>query len=173
MLKSSHALLGRWLHWAFEASLLFKGLLAASEALGGLSLMFLPNAPIVRLVDWMTRNEITQEPSEKVAQWVQHGMAAFTIETQHFFAIYLCLHGGIKLAMVIGLARKIIWGYPAAMVILAGFVAYQLHHYTLSPSPVLLALSALDTLMIGLVWREYRLLLASRSPKAAASVRHT
>lgn len=173
MLKSSHALLGRWLHWAFEASLLIKGLLASAEGLGGLSLLFLPNAPIARLVDWMTRNEITQEPNEKVAQWVQHGMAAFTLETQHFYALYLCLHGGIKLAMVIGLARKIIWGYPAAIVILAGFVAYQLHHYFLSPSPVLLALSALDTLMIGLVWREFRMLLANRAAQGTPKSSHT
>lgn len=160
--------MGRWLHWAFEASLLIKGLLASAEGLGGLSLLFLPNAPIARLVDWLTQHEITQEPNEKVAQWVQHGMGSFTIEAQHFYAIYLCLHGGLKLAMVLGLARKILWAYPVAMVILAGFVAYQLHHYTVSPSPVLLALSALDTLMIGLVWREYRVLQTGRAAHTAS-----
>lgn len=173
MLKSSQALLERWLHWAFEASLLIKGLLASAEGLGGLGLLFLPNAPIARLVDWLTRNEITQEPNEKLAHWVQHGIHSFTIEAQHFLALYLCLHGFVKLAMVFGLARKIIWAYPAAMVVLAGFVAYQLHHYSLSPSPVLLALSALDTLMIALVWREYRVLRAQRAAPSAVNGSHT
>lgn len=146
------------LHWAFEASLAIKGLLAGSEALGGLGLMFAPNAAISAIVVWMTRNEIAHVPRDHAALWMQHQLPAFSIETQHFYALYLCLHGGIKLAMVVGLARRIPWAYPAAMTILAGFVVYQLHHYSLTHSPVLLALSALDALMIILVWREYRLL---------------
>ncbi|MCO5128474.1 MAG: hypothetical protein M9957_14800 [Rhodobacteraceae bacterium] len=47
-------------------------------------------------------------------------------------------------------------GLPAAMVVLGGFVAYQLHQWTISGSSVLLALSAFDLVMIALVWREWR-----------------
>ena len=30
---------------------------------------------------------------------MQHGIHSFTIEAQHFLALYLCLHGFVKLAM--------------------------------------------------------------------------
>lgn len=155
----------RWLHWIFETSLLIKGLLAAGEGFGGLGLLLAPNTAIATLVDWMTRVELVQDPTDRVALWLQHTAATFSIETQHFYALYLCLHGGIKLTMVLGLARRVLWAYPAAMVILAGFVAYQMHRVTLSPSPMLLALSGFDTLMIVLVWREYRLMRAARVAK--------
>lgn len=137
---------------------MIKAFLAAGESLGGLGLLITPNARVAYWVDWMTRNEIAHDPHDKVAEWVQHGHTPFPIETQHFYAAYLCFHGAIKLAMVFGLARKIRWAYPAAMMILAGFVVYQVNHFLHGHSPVLLALSALDTLMIVLVWREYQLL---------------
>ncbi|MDZ4095015.1 MAG: DUF2127 domain-containing protein [Paracoccaceae bacterium] len=163
-MQALNRLWARWLHWIFEASLLIKGLLAASEGLGGLGLLLAPNTAVAAFVGWMTRNEIAQDPGDHMALWLQQKVAAFSIETQHFYALYLCLHGGLKLAMVFGLARQILWAYPAAMAILAGFVAYQMHHFALSPSPVLLALSGLDALMIVLVWREYRILRAAHAP---------
>lgn len=153
----------RLLHQIFEASLVIKGLLAGSEALGGLGLLLAPNRAIAAFVGWLTRNEITQDPTDQMALWVQHQAAVFSVETQHFYALYLCLHGGIKLAMVFGLARKIRWSYPVAMAILAGFVVYQMDHFAQGHSPVLLALSALDTLMIVLVWREFGLLRRSQA----------
>ena len=88
----------------------------------------------------------------KTVLQVAHG---FSSENAHFYSIYLFAHGIIKLVMVLMLARRALWAYPAAMVVLAGFVAYQLYRYSYDPSFGLLVLSALDFIMIGLVWREY------------------
>lgn len=88
---------------------------------------------------------------------MQPQFAGFSIQMQHFFALCLLFHGGLKLAMVLGLARRIKWAYPASMLVLAGFVAWQIHHFSVNGSPMLIALSMLDTVMIALVWREYRL----------------
>lgn len=147
----------RWLHWLFEGSLVIKGLLAASEALSGLGLLLAPYALLLRFIDWMTRNDITHEPTDWFEAWMQHQFSGFSIQMQHFFALYLLFHGGLKLAMVLGLARRIKWAYPASMLVLAGFVAWQIHHFSVNGSPMLIALSMLDTVMIALVWREYRL----------------
>lgn len=88
---------------------------------------------------------------------MQPQCAGFSIQTQHFFALCLLFHGGLKLAMVLGLARRIKWTYPASMLVLAGLVAWQIHHFSVNGSPMLIALSILDTWMIALVWRAYRL----------------
>lgn len=133
--------------------------------MGGLGLLLAPNTAIAILANWMTRVALVQDPTDRMALWLLHTAATFSIGTPHFHALHLCLHGGIKLTMVLGLARRLLWAYPAAMVILAGFVAYQIHRVTLSPSPMLLALSGLDTLMIVLVWREYRLMRSARAAR--------
>ena len=146
----------RWLHELFEASLVVKGLLATAEGLSGLALLLTSNGVILGFVDWLTRNELAQDPTDAMARWVESLARGFSIELQHFYAVYLLGHGALKLAMVVLLAARVAWAYPAAMVVLAGFVAYQFHQWTISGSSVLLALSAFDLVMIALVWREWR-----------------
>lgn len=153
--------LARGLHKLFQASLLFKGILAGAEAIAGVGLYFTSNPAILHYVAWLTRHEIAEDPTDTMAVLAQKSVEALSIQTQHFYALYLIAHGGLKLVMVLALAWRIVWAYPISMVILAGFVAYQLHGFWHGGSPLLLALSALDMLMIALVWREYRLLKAS------------
>jgi len=156
MVRRNAARIARWLHQLFEASLVIKGTLASTEALSGLGLLFTSNAMILAFVDWLTRNELAQEPTDEMALWVRHLAETFSIETQHFYALYLISHGTLKLAMVLLLAIRVLWAYPASMAVLAGFVVYQLHHWTITGSPVLLALTGFDLFMIALVWREWR-----------------
>ena len=60
-----------------------------------------------------------------MATWFRSLAEAFTIQSQHFYALYLLGHGLLKFTMVLMLSRRILWAYPAAMAILAGFVVYQ------------------------------------------------
>ena len=87
-------------------------------------------------------------------------LGIFPIQVQHFYALYLLGHGVLKFFMVIMLARRIVWAYPAAMVVLAGFVIYQMTEFFAAGTLGFLALSVLDTLMIVLVYREWGILKA-------------
>jgi uncharacterized membrane protein len=150
--------LGRWLHWIFEASLLIKGLLAFGEMLGGFGLLLTPNLSILHFVGWLTRHQLTQNPGEDMAVWAKHLADSFPIELQHFYAIYMLFHGTIKFTMVLMLAWRIVWAYPLAMLVLAGFVTYQTTEFFLHGGIVLLALSGFDFVMIILVRREFQIL---------------
>ena len=164
----SEGRIARWLHRLFGATLLIKGSLAASEALTGLALLVTANGAILGIATWLTRNELAQDPQEGWALWVERAAAAFPIETQHFYAFYLLAHGGLKLGMVLLLARRVMWAYPASVVVLAGFIAYQLNHWSHTHATALLVLSGLDALMIGLVIREYRALRAANAAGGGA-----
>ncbi len=153
--------LGRILHRLFGASLVIKGILAASEAVSGLGLLLTPNHLILSLVTWLTRNELTQDPQDDMALWFRHLAESFPIQTQHFYALYLIGHGTLKLIMVFLLARRIRWAYPASMVVLTGFVIYEFRDFLITNSLPSLALCLLDAVMIGLVWREWREMPAS------------
>jgi uncharacterized membrane protein len=148
----------RLLHWLFEASLAIKGLLTLSEALAGLGLLLTPNQLVARFVYWVTHFEIAEDPTDTLATWTMRAMQQFPIGTQHFYAVYLLAHGGLKLTMVFLLWRKVVWAYPVSMVVLAGFVAYQLYEFVHAGSPFLLLLALFDMVMIGLVWQEWRAL---------------
>jgi uncharacterized membrane protein len=152
----------RILHWLFEASLAIKGLLCAAEALAGLGLLLTPNPLIARLVFWLTHFEIAEDPTDRLASWSIRAVEQFPVGTQHFYAIYLLAHGGLKLTMVYLLWRRVLWAYPAAMVVLAGFVAYQTYEFFHAGSPFLLLLALFDLVMILLVWKEWQALRTKR-----------
>lgn len=158
MIINPSSRLGRWLHWIFEASLLFKGLLAFGETMGGLGLLLTPNLKILNFVSWLMRHQLTQTPSEDMAIWARHLAETFPIEVQHFYAVYMLFHGTLKFTMVLMLAWRIVWAYPLAMLVLASFVVYQTTEFWLHGGYALLLLSMLDSLMIYLVWREYNIL---------------
>lgn len=157
----------RLLHWLFEASLAVKGVLTLTEALAGLGLLLTPNLLVARFVYWVTHFQIAEHPDDTLASWTLRAVQQFPMPIQHFYALYLLAHGGLKLTMVVLLLRKVVWAYPASMVVLAGFVLYQLFEFVHAGSPFLLMLAVFDLVMIGLVWQEWRA-LRDRPPAVPA-----
>jgi uncharacterized membrane protein len=152
----------RLLHWLFEASLAVKGLLCGLEALAGLGLLLAPNPLIARFVFWVTHFEIAEVPTDTMANLTLRAVENFPIGTQHFYALYLLAHGGLKLAIVLMLWRRVMWAYPVGMVVLSGFVAFQLYEFERAGSPFLLLLALFDSAMIVLIWLEWRALKGAR-----------
>jgi uncharacterized membrane protein len=66
------------------------------------------------------------------------------------------MHGAIKILLVAALLRGKMWSYPLSIWVLGAFIAYQGYRYTLTHSPWLIALTALDVVVVALVWNEYR-----------------
>ncbi|MCE5971985.1 DUF2127 domain-containing protein [Sinirhodobacter sp. WL0062] len=150
------ARVGAFLHWLFEASLLAKGLFALTETLSGVVLLVLRDGYLVELAQRVTLHELSEDPRDVVANALLHGAQSLSVETQSFYGIYLLSHGGLKLAAIVLLMRGILWAYPAAIALLGAFIAYQLYLWSLHHDPMMLALTALDLLVIALTWREWR-----------------
>ena len=130
----------RNIHRIFVVSVAAKGLHALIEIAGGLALYLLS--------------------SEAIADWIRpHEWAAshFKPEEQHFYAFYLLSHGLVKVLLVIGLLKGKAWSYPASLIVLGLFVAYQLYRYSYTQSVGLLVLTAFDVVVMALIWWEYRL----------------
>lgn len=145
-----------WLHEAFEASLILKAIFATAEALAGLALFVPLQGALIRAAHWLTVHDLAEDPSDPLAVWLLGQAQAFSVEVQHFWAWYLLGHGVLKLTVLYGLFRGWRIAYPAAMAVLSGFVIWQLHHWMVAGSPVLLAISTFDLLVIWLIWQEWR-----------------
>lgn len=76
--------------------------------------------------------------------------------------IFLISHGVVKLALVYALLKKLLWAYPYALVVLIGFLVYQVYVFVLHPSIGMGVFALLDVAIIWLVWREWRALLAEK-----------
>jgi uncharacterized membrane protein len=120
----------RRVHQIFEISVLLKGAHALIECTGGLALAFISTSTITGLVNALTQEELIEDPNDFVAGHLLNLAQNFTVSTQHFYAFYLLSHGIVKIFLVVGLLRKKLWAYPASLVVLGLFIAYQLYRFS-------------------------------------------
>jgi uncharacterized membrane protein len=145
------------IHQAFRVSVILKGLHALIEIAGGLMFAMVSTQQILHLVNRITRLELTADPRDFVATHLLSAAQQLTGSTEAFYAWYLIGHGLIKVVLVAGLLKEKLIAYPASLIAIAAFIAYQLYRYSYTQSVGLLILTAFDLVVMVLVWHEWRL----------------
>jgi uncharacterized membrane protein len=145
-----------WLDRLFELGIILKGLNGVAELVGGLLLLFTTPAAIHRVVVALTQGELSEDPHDLIARYLLHTANGLTGSAVIFGAVYLLLHGAVKVVLVIALLLNKLWAYPCMIIVLLIFIGYQLYRIALQPSPALAALTVFDALIVTLTWREYR-----------------
>lgn len=140
----------------FRASISLKGLNALVEIIGGIVLWMVSPASIVRLVAFLTQDEIAEDPRDLLANYLRHAATGLSVGSEHFVAIYLFSHGVVKMFAVVALLKNKLWGYPLSIVVFGGFIVYQIYRFTLTGGIGLIALTVFDLIVIWLIWLEYR-----------------
>ncbi len=146
------------IHQIFVASVLFKGIHAAIEIVGGIALYFLSTETIVNTITRWSYDELIEDRHDWVANHLLDFARHFSVAEHNFYAFYLLSHGLIKTVLVIGLLREKLWAYPASFAVFGGFIAYQIYRYTFTHDFGLILLSIFDLFVIYLAVHEYRLL---------------
>jgi uncharacterized membrane protein len=146
------------IHQIFRISIILKGLHALIEIVGGLMFYFLSAQSILLWVNFLTREELVEDPRDFVATHLLSAAEQLTGATQTFYAFYLVSHGLIKVALVAGLLREKLIAYPLSLITLGAFIVYQLYRYSYTHSFGLILLTIFDLVVIVLVWHEWRLL---------------
>lgn len=156
----------RYIRIVFRVSLWFKAAFAATEIIGGIIAFFVSRQFLVQVADAITQGEMKEDPTDLIANYLRHAVHHFSGSTRHFTAVYLLAHGVIKLWLVVGLLRMRLWYYPTALVVFSLFVVYQCYRFSHTHSPMLLLITAVDLVVIGLTWHEYRYLRRNRTDPA-------
>lgn len=152
----------RTIRIVFRISLWAKAGFAVSEIVGGVAAFFVTRQFLVHVANVVTQGELSEDPTDLFANYLRHAAQHLSLSTQHFAAVYLLAHGVIKLWLVVGLLRLRLWYYPTALVVFGAFVVYQLYRFSETHSLTLLLITAVDLVVIGLTWHEYRYLRRHR-----------
>jgi uncharacterized membrane protein len=147
----------------FEIGIILKGLDGVLEAIGGVLLFAVTPATIDRLVASLTQHELSEDPNDFIASHLlgyAHGLTGSAVT---FAAVYLLVHGIIKIVLVAALLRNQAWAYPWMIGFLLVFIGYQLYRVALSPTFGLTALTIFDALIVWLTWREWHRQTAARA----------
>lgn len=146
------------IHLVFVVSLWLKAAFALLEVAGGFIACFVNHEFLIGIANAITQGELAEDPNDLVANYLRHAAENFSIGSQHFTAVYLLGHGLVKLWLVIGLLRRRLWYYPAALLVFSAFVAYQAYRFSFTHSFWLVFVTAVDLVVIALTWHEYRYL---------------
>lgn len=145
-----------WLDKVFWAGVVLKGLNGVAELFGGVLLLLVSPSQIHLFAVAVTREELGEDPHDRIAneilQLTNHLSGSQTL----FGAVYLLLHGIVKVVLVVALLRDKLWAYPWMIAFLAAFIGYQLVEIARTGSLPLVGLTVFDTVLCWLTWLEYR-----------------
>jgi uncharacterized membrane protein len=150
------------LHRLFDVGVGLKGIDGVLEVIGGLVFLIARPETLTALVRFLTAHEISEDPSDLIANALRTGMQHLVANTKVFAGAYLLGHGLVKIVLVAGLLRGARWSYPTALWFLGCFVAYQTYRIALTHSLGLVVLTVFDLAVMYLIWREYRLWKGAR-----------
>lgn len=140
----------------FVGSILVKGAFGAFEVLSGVALALVSAEQLERVGLLVAHWEMAHHPFDLVAGMFRRAAESVSIDAKAFAAIYLFIHGALKLILVVALLRDRDWAYPTSLIVFAGFIAYQVYRFTFTGSPMLVFLTIFDLFIMVLIWHEWR-----------------
>lgn len=143
-------------HGAYQGGIALKGIDGVLEMAAGVTLLLVSQPAILRFVALMTRAELAEDPSDFVANHAVHMAQNLSVNTRHFAALYLLVHGAIKIGLVAGLLRRLRASYPVALLFLMAFIGYQIYRLVHAPSLVLAVLTIIDVAIVVLIAGEWQ-----------------
>ncbi len=143
------------LHRLFEVGITIKGIDGVLEILGGALFLFVHPRTLNSIVIFLTAHELSEDHRDVIAIWLRRAVENLSSDTKLFASVYLLIHGLIKVLLVAGLLRGMLWAFPTALGVLGAFILYQLYRFTHTHSLALLAFTVIDIAIVFLVWREY------------------
>ncbi len=109
------------------------------------------------IVDRFCRAEMFDHfKAEKAANALQHHAANAIHHSTTGMAVYLVIHGTVKLIFLSGAFWQKAWGYIGLVSMLALFVAFELFHAATRHSGFMLFLAIFDGVLAAMAWHEYR-----------------
>jgi uncharacterized membrane protein len=140
----------------FRIVVALKGLDGALELVAGIFLLLVAPSEINHVVRSLTAHELAQDPTDFVARHLVTAAGHLSRSSTVYGGIYLAIHGVAKAALVVLVLRNKLWAYPAMVLLLAGFIAYQLVQIASKPGAGLIALTVFDAVVAWMTWREWR-----------------
>lgn len=141
----------------FWVALIVKGLDGVLELIGGVLFLVLTPAQISGIVQVLTQHELSEDPDDLIANALVRFAASLDVSATLFGAVYLLLHGAVKVVLVVAVLRDRLWAYPWLIGFLVLFIGYQVYDMIVHFTWGMLALTVFDAFIVALTMREYRL----------------
>jgi uncharacterized membrane protein len=146
----------RWFDLVFLVGFGCKAIDGLVELVIGLPLLVLRPAQVDAVARLATATELREDPTDLLAHLIRHSVTNLSAETSVIAAVYLIVHGLVKLGIVAAILRGSRRLYPWAIAALGAFVIWQASEFVQHPSVGLALLTLFDVVIVALTIREWR-----------------
>lgn len=143
------------MHGLFEVGMILKGINGFFELIGGFLLLLATQQQLSELVIFLTQYEFSEDPSDAFLMAILNFVNHLQIGTKIFGALYLLVHGTLKIFLVYNLLKERLWVFPIALGLMQAFVLYQVYRIGVHHSFGLKIVTGFDLVAIGLIWNEW------------------
>ncbi len=148
--------------YSFTIGLILKTFFACGEAVAGVLLLIFEPKDIQNLLLFLTSGELKEDSKDFIStQLLQLGQY-ITLSHQYMAAVYLLIHGTVKLLALILLWKKKLWAYPLSILVFVAFIIFQIREFFIGGNITMIILCLFDFTMIVLSWLEYQKLKKAR-----------
>lgn len=145
-----------FLQRAWKVALIFKFLDGILNVVAAFFVMFLSLESQMKFIDFLTQNELTEDPQDFVANYLFHFSQNITFDIEKFIIAYLFIHGLVNIFMVSALWVKKMWLHRVAGGLLSIFLLYEVYRFFLHPSWVLFVFVVIDVFILFLLWKDLK-----------------
>lgn len=143
-------------HQVFVVILVSKGLLGILQMVIAGALYFGVMQDLPLYVQFLFQTELAEDPGDFLAAHILALVQLLPAAASDFYTIYFAAHGALHLVVVAALLGGHKWAHQAAIIVLTGFVVYQIFEWFAVGGPMLIVLSVIDLLVIYLTFLESR-----------------
>lgn len=135
----------------FLWSILLKGAISVAEVIAGVAIFFIPPTFIVQSAVLI----LNYIPVSSLQNTLMEEVAKYTTGAVTFVALYLLSRGLIKAGLIVALLRNMLWAYPASLIVLALFLAYQGYQIATTHSLIVIGITLFDLVVMYFIYREW------------------
>jgi uncharacterized membrane protein len=140
----------------FDLGILIKSFFGFFEVLAGIVFAISGRLIVNNLIVALTQQEVSEDPSDYVANYLIKAANNFSAGTHIFAVVYLIFHGAVNIFLAVALLKNKIWAFPWAIFGFGLFMIYQTYRYYHNHSLPLLLLTIFDAFVILIIFLEYR-----------------
>lgn len=127
----------------------------------GLALLKVVGTPLIEVVRTLIRHELVEDPSDILYNFITSTLTNHPLYITYFLALYFIFWGLVDITLSYNLIKHRLWAFPVSLSLISLFIIYEVIRFNYTHSLILLWIILLDTIILWLIWREYKKLKSS------------
>lgn len=122
----------------------------------GLALLKVVGTPFIDLVTKVMNHELMENSNDLLFSFATAFLSHYPFTVTYFVAFYFIFWGIADVVLSYSLIKHKLWAFPLSFQLIGIFIAYELVRFFFTHSLVLLTIIVIDTVILWLIWEEYK-----------------